>query len=201
MGKLGAFLIVLSLVALGFWLSPIVISDNQSILNIMQPFLCAPGEDITMVVVVTHDFEGTGYSGDFDCHPADAASYDVTAKAFILGAASFTIPFLIGLFMCIAAFNRAVRGVISTRTVEINSGWNQPSMSTAVSNAFHSMNQPPNSMGFGASAPAAPAPAAGNAELTQRLKQLRDAYDAGMISHEEYERTRAELLKDFSSGG
>ena len=198
MGKLGVLLIVISFVALGFWLSPIIISDNQSILNLMKPILCAPGENLTMSVVVTHDFEGTGYSGDFDCHRPDETSYDVTAKSFIIAAASFTIPFLIGLFMSIAAFNRAVRGVIPTRTVEINTGWNQPSMSTAVSDAFHSMNTPSNNFSFGAPA-ATPAPTAGNTELTQRLKQLRDAYDAGMISNEEYERTKADLLKDFSN--
>jgi hypothetical protein len=35
-------------------------------------------------------------------------------------------------------------------------------------------------------------------DLTARLKQLREAYDSGLISSEEYERTRADLLKDFS---
>ena len=194
MGKLGVFLIVVSFVALGFWLSPIIISDNQSILNLMKPILCAPGENLTMSVVVTQDFEGTGYSGDFDCIRPDETSYDVTGKSFIIAGASFTIPFLIGLFMSIAAFNRAVRGVIPTRTVEINTGWNTPSMSTAVSEAFHSMSAPSNSVGFNA-----PMPPAEETELTKRLKQLRDAYDAGMISHEEYERTKADLLKDFSN--
>jgi hypothetical protein len=35
-------------------------------------------------------------------------------------------------------------------------------------------------------------------ELTSRLKQLREAYDAGLISNEEYERTKSDLLRDFS---
>lgn len=38
----------------------------------------------------------------------------------------------------------------------------------------------------------------GGGELTTRLKQLREAYDAGLISNEEYERTKSDLLRDFS---
>jgi hypothetical protein len=47
--------------------------------------------------------------------------------------------------------------------------------------------------------PSTPAPSAqGGGELTTRLKQLREAYDAGLISNEEYERTKSDLLRDFS---
>jgi hypothetical protein len=35
-------------------------------------------------------------------------------------------------------------------------------------------------------------------DLTLRLKQLREAHDAGLISNEEYERTKSDLLRDFS---
>src|SRR5690606_30254094 len=185
MGKLGVFLIILSFVTLAFGIVPLFVEGKEPFLNIMEPILCAPGENLTMEVVVTHHYDGTGYSGDFDCHRPNETSYDVTGKAFLLGAASFTVPFLIGLVMSIRAFNHAVRGVIPTNPAHYNTGWGQPSVSTTVSNAFHSMNTP----------------TAGNTELTQRLKQLRDAYDAGMISHEEYERTRADLLKDFANVG
>jgi hypothetical protein len=40
--------------------------------------------------------------------------------------------------------------------------------------------------------------AQGGGELTKRLKQLREAYDAGLISNDEYERTKSDLLRDFS---
>jgi hypothetical protein len=194
MGKLGLFLILVSFTALAFMLSTLFLEDKEPVLNILEPILCAPGENLTMSVVVTHDFDGTGYSGDYDCVRPDETSYDVTDKSFILAGAAFTIPFLIGLVMVIVAFNRAVRGVIPTGTVEINPAWNTPSMSTSVSQAFHSQSVPSNTYSFDA-----PASTPGNTELTSRLKQLRDAYDAGMISHDEYERTRADLLKDFSS--
>lgn len=35
-------------------------------------------------------------------------------------------------------------------------------------------------------------------DLTARLKQLREAFDAGLITSEEYERTRSDLLRDFT---
>ena len=38
----------------------------------------------------------------------------------------------------------------------------------------------------------------GGGDLTLRLKQLREAHDAGLISNEEYERTKSDLLRDFS---
>lgn len=194
MGKLGVFLMVLAFVALGFWLSTLFLEDKEPVLKLMEPILCAPGEKLTMQVIVTHDSDSTGYSGDYDCIRRDETSYDVSDKSFIIAAATFTIPFLIGLFLTIGAFNRAVRGVIPTGTLEINTGWrNQPSLSTSMSQAFPSTSVASNNTHF--DAPSAP----GNAELTNRLKQLRDAYDAGMISHEEYEHTKADLLKDFSN--
>jgi hypothetical protein len=48
-----------------------------------------------------------------------------------------------------------------------------------------------------AAAPPAPSPA-GNSDLAARLKQLRDAFDAGLISQEEYDRSRSNLLHDFT---
>jgi hypothetical protein len=38
----------------------------------------------------------------------------------------------------------------------------------------------------------------GGGDLTARLKQLREAHDAGLISSDEYERTKSDLLRDFS---
>ena len=195
MGKLGVLLILVGIGALVFMLSPLFLTDKQPILNILEPILCAQDEKLTLQVITASYRPGeTSISGDYDCVRANGTTYDVTDKSFILGAASFTVPFLIGLFMTIGAFNRAVRGVIPTRTVEINTGWNTPSMSTSVSQALNSMSAPSNSVGFNT-----PAPPAEETELTKRLKQLRDAYDSGMISNEEYERTKADLLKDFSN--
>lgn len=197
MGKLGFLLILVGVGGLFFMLSPLFLTDNQPVLNILEPLLCAPDEKLTLQVITASYRPGeTSVSGDYDCLRPDETSYDVTDKAFLLGAAAFLVPFLFGLFMTIAAFNRAVRGVIPTRTVEFGSGWNQPDMSTSVSQAIHSMSTPSNTAGFGAPAPAS---TGGETELTKRLKQLRDAYDSGMISNEEYERTKADLLKDFSN--
>lgn len=46
--------------------------------------------------------------------------------------------------------------------------------------------------------PAASDSAANDSALKGRLKQLRDAYDAGLISSDEYERSKSNLLRDFT---
>ena len=46
--------------------------------------------------------------------------------------------------------------------------------------------------------PAASDTPAGDSVLKGRLKQLREAFDAGLISNEEYERSKADLLRDFT---
>lgn len=206
MGKLGAFLIVIAVGLLFFNLSPLLFSDNEPILNIMEPVLCAPGENLTMRVIVTHDYDGTGYSGDYDCVRPNETSYDVSAKAFIMAGAMFVVPFLIGLFMVITAFNRSMRGMIPAGVMEINTGRPRSrGMAAEVINAAppsqrYSFEMPAVPDAAASSQPAEPPAETAAPALTARLQQLRDAYDTGMITYSEYERTRAELLKDFANG-
>jgi hypothetical protein len=192
MAKLGGLLMLLSFVLLGFNLSPLLLSDNQPILKLMEPLLCAPGETLTMDVVVTQDFDGTGYSGDYDCMRRNESSYDVSDKAFVYAAISFVVPFLLGLTLFLVAWNRATRGIIPSGGWEIQTGGTTVQISGA---SMQSVPLPPSQIYNFDAIPGTPAPS----ELTNRLQQLRDAYNAGMISHDEYQRTRAEVLKDFAN--
>jgi hypothetical protein len=193
MFKLGGLLILVAIAALGFMLAPLFLQDKTPVLNVMQPIFCEPGDKLTVEVITSHYRPGeTSVTGDYNCIRPNGTTYNVTDKSFIVGAAAFVVPFLIGLFLMIGAWNRSVRGVIPAGTVEINTGG---SFSPFTPTTPYMNPQSPSS-GYSTGTGANPQ---GNTELTNRLKQLRDAYDAGMISNEEYERTRADLLKDFSN--
>jgi hypothetical protein len=193
MGKLGVLLMVISFAALAFMLAPIFLTDPQPILNILEPILCEPSDTLSVEILVTQDFDGTGYTPIYDCMRPDETTYNVTDKSFIIGAAVFVIPFLIGLFTSIRIFNRNMRGTVASGTPVYMSG--TPISSGMVSPQPYASPPPSQTYNFDAP-PSAPT----NLELTNRLKQLRDAYDAGMITQAEYERTRSDLLKDFSNG-
>jgi hypothetical protein len=146
-----------------------------------------------MQVLVTQDYDGTGYTGDYDCMRRNETSYDVSDKAFVYAAIAFVAPFLIGLTLFLMGWNRATRGVFPVRGLQVQTGGasvqigGRPVVSVGI----------PPSLVYDFDATAS-RPAA--SELTSRLQQLHDAYNAGMISHEEYQDTRAEVLKDFANG-
>lgn len=185
MVKSGALLMLVSFAALAFWLAPLFMIDSQPVLNILEPILCAPGETLTMEVVVTHDFDGTGYNGDYDCMRRDETTYDVSGKAFLLGAAGFAVPFTLGLLLFLAGINRDVRAARSANAIP--GGESLPAWGAATPSQTYSFD-------VNTHTPA-------SLDLAARLKQLRDAYEAGMITAQEYERTKADLLRDFSNAG
>lgn len=197
MVKFGGLLVILSVVLLGVSLVPIFMPDNDSVLDFYQPFLCAPGETLTVRTVVTQDYDGTGYSGDFDCIRANETSYDVTAKATIYGIVAFVVPFLIGLFMLIIGFNRNMRGVVQQSAWGVNVP-NNPMRFPMSGINMQGMNPPPApSQMYNFDTTTANAPS--KSELTARLEQLQNAYNAGLITSDEYNTTRANLLRDFAN--
>jgi hypothetical protein len=179
MAKMGCLLIILSTVALCvIVVIPVLpfLNNSPEIDRFMQPLLCQPGETVRREQYSYQDFEGTAYSMNVYCVNNDEVERDVSARWFIMGAVAFTVPFLIGLFMFIYGVNRYSKNRVATLTTASlgNTGWAMPQSSMMSVNTTSS--------------------GVGKATLTQRLKELQDARDAGLISSIEFDKARQQIL-------
>ena len=175
MAKLGCLLIILAVVGLlVIVVVPVLpfLNDSPQVDSFMQPLLCQPGETVRREQYSYRDYEGTSYSMNVYCIGDDEVERDVSARWFIMGAVAFTVPFLIGLFMFIYGVNRYTKNRVATLTTASigNIDWGSGVMSA---NTGSSGAKP---------------------TLTQRLKELQDARDAGLITAIEFDRARQQIL-------
>lgn len=172
MAKMGCLLVILSLVALGaIIVVPVLpfLNDTPQIDQYLQPLLCQTGETIRRDLYSTRDRDGTSYSMNVYCLGDDRAERDVTLMWGLMGMGAFVVPFLIGLAALIIGLQRSQS---TSETVSMSSGtWSTPAG------------------GFTAGPGGG-----GKPTLTQRLKELQDARDAGLISGMEYDRVRQQIL-------
>ncbi len=176
MAKLGCLLIILAVVGLiALVVVPVLpfLENSPQVDGFLQPLLCQPGETVQREQYSYRDSEGTSYSMNVYCM-GDGVERDVTMNWTLIGVGAFLVPFLIGLFAFIYGVNRNARNrSVTLTTASIgNTGWVMPSSGGM-------------SVGTGGSK---------NASLVQRLKELQDARDAGLISAIEYDRTRQQIL-------
>jgi hypothetical protein len=175
MTKFGCLLIILGIVSLlAIVVVPVLpfLNDNPAIDNFLQPLLCQPGETVRREQYSYRDYEGTSYSMNVYCLGDDEVERDVSTRWFIVGTVAFLVPFLIGLFAAIYGMNRNIRNSVSTlATPSIgNRDWGSGVMSVN------------------------PAGSSSRPTLTQRLKELQEARDAGLISAIEFDRARQQIL-------
>ena len=173
MAKVGCLLIILSVVGMcAIIVIPVLpfLDDSETIDGMLQPLFCEPGEKIERDQYTTPGSRGgTAFTMAVYCVSQESSRRDVTDRWTLIGMGAFLVPFLIGLFAFIAGIGRnARRGAVV------------PSSPIIVGGQMLSGSIPPNS--------------SSGASLTQRLKELQEARDAGLISAEEYERLRQEVL-------
>jgi hypothetical protein len=144
---------------------------NAGIDNMLRPLICQEGEAIERQQYSEPSREGgTSFSMNVYCIDQEATRRDETGRWALIGAGVFIVPFLLGLF-----------GVIA--------GSSQNARSDRSRSATISMQ---NMAGF------TPTGIGSSPTLTERLKQIQQARDAGMITSEEYERLRKEALDALS---
>jgi hypothetical protein len=106
------------------------------------------------------------------CLGDDEVERDVTDRWFLIGLVAFLAPFLVGLFALIFGVQRnAVKSAVNTASG--SAGWAVPGSGVMSVNTGSTGK---------------------NASLTQRLKELQEARDAGLISAVEYDRMRQQIL-------
>ncbi|MCL4877996.1 MAG: hypothetical protein KJ064_15165 [Anaerolineae bacterium] len=171
----GCLLMIFSMVVLfGVTVIPVIpaFEDNQTIDDLLQPLMCQSGETIQRDQYSRSDTRGTSYSMEVYCVKNNELKRDVTNRWIMVGVVGFVAPFLIGLFSFLVG---VIRGAAKLTGQVVSPLITSPGvMVTTVGKG-------------GASMP-----------LADRLKQVEDAHRAGLISLDEYERMRQEIMNDFS---
>ena len=174
------------------------LENNQSIDNALAAILCKPKETLERELYQTRDVEGTGYSMTPYCVNSDYQREDLTGKWVLVGGGGFLIPFLIGLFLTISGANRAVRRRVTT--LQVNSSGVPASgveFKDGVLKVGGMQIKMDNLNADQIRAQMGGFPAGGSGDLTEKLRQLQEAKDNGLISSSEYDRMRQKILDDM----
>lgn len=171
MAKLGCLLIILAVAGLlVIVVVPVLpfLNDSPQVDSFMQPLLCQPGETVRREQYSYRDYDGTAYSMNVYCIGDDRVERDVSARWFVIGMVAFLGPFLIGLLTFIFGVNRNAGKHVTTLTTATigNTDWGSGVVSVNTAKPT----------------------------LTQRLKELQEARDAGLISAIEFDRARQQIL-------
>lgn len=181
MVRLGCLLLIISLASLCLLVVlPVVpfLSEISLFDSLLKPILCEPDETIEREPYSSPNSEGgTSYSMNVYCIRAREIRRDVTERWQIIGAMSFIVPFLIGLFGLIFGIKRAGPKMVMV-------GANPSVFGLDASNFKMDMLK------------TATATKSGKGSLAERLKEIEDARQVGLISSEEYDRLRKEILDD-----
>ena len=171
MARLGCLLEIISMAALFLLVVLPVIplfEESEFFDNILKPVLCPDGE-IEREQYQTYDSEGTGYNMTVTCEDNEGDDVDVTWQWFGIGIAGFLVPFLIGLPMTIAGFNKGMRGMMGgIPTVQ---GYSPNDLSSG-------FGSPAQGSGFGSNTTSSSA----SKTMSQKLKELEDAKTQGLIN-------------------
>lgn len=152
------------------------LNDNATFTGIMGSLLCRDGETYRADAYQTSYGSTTNYTFTAYCDQPSGLTRKVTDKQTLYGVVAFVAPFLLGLGLSIAGIIGA--SVRAARRVVQNPGAIVLGSDFAAAAARHSSR-------------ASNAPT-----LAERLQQLQDARDRGLINETEYERARRKLLDE-----
>jgi hypothetical protein len=177
MARLGCLLEIISMVAL-FMLVVLpvipIFEDSEFFDNMLKPVLCPDGTIRREQYQTYDDDDGTGYSMNVYCEDSEGDETDVTGAWIGIGIAAFLIPFLIGLFMMINGFNKGVRGMMGGMPhVDNEVGYGTPA-SFGMPMQDKPKNQPKT--------------------MSEKLQELEQAKQQGLLTESEYQQARQEIL-------
>ena len=145
------------------------IDQAPALKSILQPILCQSDEALTSTQIISHDFEGTGFTANFACVNKQGQARDVNSKAWLFGTVGSVVPFLIGLALVIVA-GRSMKSAAQAKKSQ-----------TAHSQGF----TPPLQIGI-----------EGASSSTAHLNALKSALDAGLITEAQYETARQVINRE-----
>jgi hypothetical protein len=199
----GAFLMLLAFGIMGFFMLPLLFEGNETIMAWQAAVLCEPGQTFATDFYTERDLRGTRRGGQVYCVGADSTRVNVTEKSVIYALVGFTVPFIIGLVFSTRGMQRRsrarVNGILGAHldnlpasgSVQIDRRTYQLDPKSVDVNAL--LQQ------FGLSdAGGVQAQRSGGGSLTEQLKDLQTAYDRQLITKDEYDRLRQQILDNAS---
>lgn len=194
MRALGCLLLIVSIVVMAVLVVLPVLGpfENNPLLMSVQTILhCPAGSRFEQEFTNYSDFRGQARQATSYCVDAEGQRTRVPdERLLVAGALGFVIPFLIGLFLLIGGISRSVsRRAASFASIGVNAGddvIDVGGMKVRISQS------PP--IVFGASTTSIPSGASGESSLTAKLQQVKEALDKGLITQDEYDRLRKEIL-------
>lgn len=204
---MGKWMLILGIVLMAFAMVVLFmsISNAPQTTAISQSLVCDSGEKYVEVLgsVVRDGTRTLGREFSAFCE-GDGTRREVTPQAFAVKAAMFVVPFLLGLFLFLIAIFRITtratrafigRAVTTNAVVATRPG---QSVSRITINGQEVDQMPPEVdqllKGMFGESFVAQNGGQNRASLTDRLRQLQEARDAGLISKDEYERVRQQIL-------
>ena len=187
--SIGILLIFAAVGFLLFSLIPAMTDDSQFVLDIFEPIYCGAGEQLSAERVVGRTSDGgVGMTAYYTCMRPNESTYDATGKMFLITGGVFTALLLLGIALLVFARRSADSAVYAggapVRYVTV-------SVQDASGGAPASAPEDLFDLPLNANPPAA-AP-----DLQEKLRQLQEAYDHQLISRDEYDRKRTEILSEF----
>lgn len=196
----GIILIVIAVVVLVIGVQGV---DNAFVEEQLTSLLCEPEERLTQV-------SGRGdRSGErtttFYCEFSNGERRDVTLGAVAMIGGAFVVPFLLGLLLVITGGIRMAKQRVTDFTQTIMSAIPEEGGASVQTIDLRGGNVPPEAMAtlqdvFGRLGVAFSAMGDMNDDdLAGRMEELKEALDKGLITQEEYDRVRQNLLNNFGA--
>lgn len=194
-------------------------ANNATVDNYLKAILCQPTDRVIREQYSYYDYDsdggGTAFSMNVYCENVQERREDVTGKWTLIGIAGFVVPFLLGLLLFIVGVTRRAMKATQQMGSMFASGGSGGSPQVVVTRYSGStspiegidLNDTMLKVG-GMEIPlggytAQPVetvrrssgqPAPGETTLAAKLRQIQEARDAGLISTDEYDRLRQEIL-------
>jgi len=199
-------------------------ADNKTVDDYLAALLCQPNETVVRDQYSFRDSDGTSYSMDVYCQNSERQREDVTGKWGLFGVVGFLVPLLLGVGVIALGARRKsaasddYAGTIVTNPTSLSSAsGSTPPVVIMGGGAFGNVELkdgvlhvggveiPVNHLtpaqietfkervraNFGE---AGGIGAAGGTDFVAKLKQIGEARDAGLITAEEYDKLRQEIL-------
>ena len=179
-----------------FIIAPAVVSsldDAPLLRNIMQIAVCRPNEVLTAAYSTYSTPTSTTRTTDMSCVDSEHNARDVSQQIIGIGAIGYLGPFLIGLFMALLGRpDDKKQTTVPSMAVGID-----VADRTARAQRLEALLQArEKSSGGVASLSASEQGQPGHLPLAQRLRELKEAFNAGLITEAEYKAKRKELLNE-----
>ncbi|MCC6803144.1 MAG: SHOCT domain-containing protein [Anaerolineae bacterium] len=197
-------------------------ADNSTIDNYLKAILCQPTDRLIRDQYSYYDYDsdggGTAFSMNVYCENTAEQREDVTGKWTLISIGAFLAPFLLGLLLFIVGITRRamkatqqIGNLVTARSfggspqvmvtrygsssspiegLDINEGVLKVGGMEIPLNNSSAQQVETFSRPTGQAAP-------GETTLAARLRQLQEARDAGLISMDEYDRVRKEILDNM----